>query len=206
MKLTPIPPSPETSFQPIYCAAHSNPKDRAQFVAQLNPPFQFLALLSHASHTTGPPHLSFRVYRKNGWPTGHTESQQRALSGLLHTIPTLFPDLPEDMEGEVIDTHESTERLGAGYRFFFCEAHGAGLESDVILHAQSPWVVYGVEAQDETNPPLFPVYSEQATYGPNQNYIAANPYAPSPTLEEAVEFYRTFVADLDQFQADDLES
>lgn len=203
MKTTQSQPD-QPEFEPFYCAAHHRAGSRTQFIVQLNPPFQFVAMVSREHRNSGNTSLILHLFKKKGWPTGPEAAIAKVHSQLLNTLETCFPDLPPNVDAELRDTHKTTDDMDITIECFFCESKEAGLANDIIVHIKPDWRVFAVYDNSTSAPPLVLIYSEAPQHSHSEaTQIPHNPYVTRFTDNHVMSFYTRFIEELDQIQDDD---
>ena len=197
--LNPSPPK-ANDFQPFFCPAQHRVVTPTQYIVQLNPPFQFVGLLSANLMHTSHPYLHIHLYPKPGWPARYPKLIEKMQTELLHSLERLFPDLSPDIDAQVIDTRKTTEDLDPSLQFLFCESHAFGWAEDVIVHIQRPWKVFAVSQHQD----VYQLYSETGHHhSTSPTSIALDPTIQDVSRHEAQAFYDRIIEELENSEPDD---
>ena len=190
------PPKPQ--FSPYFCPAYHTITDRAQYIVQLNPPFQFVGLISANLVEPNHPFLHIHVYPKPGWPNNYPGLVHKMEVQLLQKLEVLFPDLSENIDAQVIQTNRTTCALDPNLDYLYCESKSFGSSFDTLVHVPRPWMVYAVTSENTVRT----IYSEcpyNKPPGPGlKTPLAQDPLLNFPTYRKAQAFLDRFTDSLDQ--------
>lgn len=188
------------AFTPFFCPAHRAAVTSQQFIMQLQPPFQFIGLVTCSFTSPDNSFLHIEIVPKPGWPKQYSEIVEEMEAALLSNLRTLFPDIPETLDTQIRKTDITIEDLDPSIDFLYCESGNFGWPEDTLVHVHRPWKTFGI-GEDQK---VYLIYSES----PQHHSIEPTQIATDPTLTkcsiiQAQEFYDTFMKQLDSAEPED---